>query len=187
MGLTERELCPRRRLFMSTDPQWFAATVRPQHEAAVARAFETRGFEPFSPTYEMRSQWTDRSKTLRRPLFPGYVLCRFERSAKATVVKTPGVTSIVGFGGVAVPIADDEVERVKTMVASELPLQPWPFLEQGDRVRIEQGPLRGLDGFVVRGQDDYRLVVNVTFLRRSVSVSVDRHSLAPIANHRTCI
>jgi transcription antitermination factor NusG len=70
------------------------------------------------------------------------------------------------------------VERVKTMVASGLRVQPWPYLEGGDRVRIEQGPLRGLDGIVVSHENEYRLVVNVTFLQRSVSVSVDRAALA---------
>jgi transcription antitermination factor NusG len=174
-------------IMTSTSPQWFAATVKPQHEAAVAVAFEQRGFEPFSPTYEVRSQWSDRKRTIHRPLFPGYVFCHFSRSAKAAVAKTPGVTSIVGFGGIAVPVPDEEVARVKTMIASGLPVQPWPYLEEGDPVRIEKGPLRGLEGIVVSHENDYRLVVNVTFLQRSVSVSVDRAALGTASTQRAYV
>lgn len=163
------------------NPKWFAATVKPQHEAAVAHGLEVRGIEPFSPTYELATKWTDRQKILRRPLFPGYVFCRFERPARTSVMMTPGVTSIVGFGGVAAPVPDEEIERVKTMIASGLLVQPWPFLEEGDHVRIEEGPLRGLDGIVLRQKNDYQFIVNVTFLRRSISVSVDRDDLAPLA------
>jgi transcription antitermination factor NusG len=79
------------------------------------------------------------------------------------------------------------VERVKTMIASGLPVQPWPCLEEGDRVRIEQGPLRGLDGIVVSHENEYRLVVNVTFLQRSVAVSVDRAALAIASPQRTYV
>jgi transcription antitermination factor NusG len=97
------------------------------------------------------------------------------------------VTSIVGFGGIAVPVPDEEVARVKTMIASGLPVQPWPYLEEGDPVRIEKGPLRGLEGIVVSHENDYRLVVNVTFLQRSVSVSVDRAALGTASTQRAYV
>jgi transcription antitermination factor NusG len=167
------------------EAHWFVATVKPQHEATVAQGLDLRGIEQFSPTYETRrAHERAERRILRRALFPGYVFCRFDRTDRTAVVKTPGVTSIVGFGGVAIPVPDEEVERVRAMVGSGFPVRPWPFLEAGARVRIEKGPLCGLEGIVVRQKDDYHLVVSVTFLRRSVAVSLDAESIAPLDSHR---
>jgi transcription antitermination factor NusG len=167
-------------------PPWFVVTVKPQHEATVAEAFDRRDIEQFSPMYEScRPHKRADRRAVSQPLFPGYVFCRFERSARTMVLQTPGVTSIVGFGGIAQPVPEEEVERVRAMVASGVPVLPHAYIEEGDRVRIEAGPLRGLEGTVMRTCDDYRLVVSVTFLRRSVSASVDRAFVVPIAANKS--
>ncbi len=65
------------------------------------------------------------------------------------------------------------------LMASGLATQPWPFLAVGDRVRIDSGPLRGLDGIVVKLKENHRLVVSVTLLRRSVAVEIDSALVEP--------
>ncbi len=160
----------------STD--WFAATVKPQHEAAVARSLKARGIGQFSPVYKAPSRWSDREILIERPLFPGYVFCSFARTERTLVLRTPGITSIVGFGGAPVPVPREEMERVQAMVNSRLALEPWPFLQVGSSVSIRRGPLRGLDGMVVEANAECRLVVNVHLLHRSVSVKVDRSWIA---------
>jgi transcription antitermination factor NusG len=166
----------------STDTNWFVATVRPQHEAAVAQWFEEWGLQPFSPTYRVTRQWSDRKKMLQQPLFPGYVFCRFARNDRAKVLKTPGVRSIVGFGGEPAIVPDSEIEQIASMIATGRPLQPWPYPDKGHTVRIEHGPLRGVEGIVVETEDDYRLVLSITLLQRSVSVKFDAADVVPVAN-----
>ena len=160
--------------------EWFVATVRPQHELTVADGFKCRGFRQFCPTYEVRRQHqrADR-RTLRPVLFPGYVFCQFDRGSRTAVLKTPGVLSIVGFGGTAAVVGDDEIERLQTM-ASGGSIRPWPYLKSGDRICIEQGPLKGIDGLVVRMQGDWLLVVSISLLQRSVAVIIDRDLIAPV-------
>ncbi len=148
----------------------------------VAKFLSVQGIEPFAPTCRVVRQWSDRKKTLDLPLFPGYVFGRFTRIARPVILKTPGVTSIVGFQGVATPVPDEEVERVRAMMSSGVSVQPWPYLERGRRVRIDRGPLKGLEGLVVDLKNDCRLVVSVTLLQRSVSVPIDRDLVTPISN-----
>lgn len=162
---------------MLTTP-WFVTTVRPQHEAAVVQQLAVREIEHFAPTYRVLRRWSDRKKTLDAPLFPGYVFCRFEAGHRARVLKTPGVTSIVGFGGEMAPVAADEMDRVRAMVGSGLAVEPLPYLHQGDRVRILQGPLTGMEGLIVQIKSDWRLVVSVTLLQRSVAVGLDHNNVA---------
>jgi transcription antitermination factor NusG len=164
--------------------QWFVATVKPQHEATVAQGFDLRGLEQFSPTYEIQRQNKQASRRiLRPPLFPGYVFCHFTRLQRSLVLKTPGVTSIISFGGDSVAVSDEEIERVRTMIASGLAVQSCPYLERGNSVLIESGPLRGVEGIVVDVAGDCHIVVSITLLHRSISVRIERDMLSRVANY----
>src|ERR1700694_2480614 len=54
---------------------WFALKVRTRSEAIAVMGLRNRGYEPFSPTYHERRQYSDRLKAVDLPLFPGYVFC----------------------------------------------------------------------------------------------------------------
>ena len=160
---------------------WFAVTVKPNHERAAAQALDAKGLEVFLPLYRARRRWTDRVKELDLPLFGGYVFCRFERPEKARVLATPAVTSVVGFGHQPASIPESEIESVRMLVASGLPLGPWPLLRVGQRVRIGAGPLAGVEGVLSRIKDGWRVVVSVELLQRAVAAEVDRDIVAAAA------
>ena len=155
-------------------PAWFAVTVKPQHEKTAAHSLQLKGLEDFVPLYRDRRRWSDRVKELELPLFPGYVFCRFTLLQRSAVLATPGVRSIVGFGKTPAVVPQAEIEAIQAMVASGLPARPWPFLQVGQRVRIERGPLSGLEGILVQLKDAWRVVVSVPLLQRSVAVDIDR-------------
>ena len=69
---------------------------------------------------------------------------------------------------------------LRRAVASGLPLGPWPFLKDGQRVRIERGVLAGIEGTLTRDSAAWRVAVNVLALHRSVAVEVDRDMIRPI-------
>jgi transcription antitermination factor NusG len=158
---------------------WFAVQVRTRHEMAIASFLEAKGYEQFVPLYEFRKRWSDRIKVTEAPLFPGYLFCRFDPQFRLPILKTPGVIQIVGCNRIPAPIDEIEIHAIQTLIASGLPTQPWPFLAVGDHVRIESGSLRGLDGIVVKLKENYRLVVSVTLLRRSVAVEIDSALVEP--------
>lgn len=156
---------------------WYALTVKPQHEKAVAKVLGYKRLEQFLPVYQAKRRWSDRVKLLELPLFHGYVFCRFGTRERLSVLKTPGVRSIVGFGRHVAPIPDTEIDAIRTMIASGLSVQPWPFLKEGEQVVINRGPLRGLEGRLARKAGAWQVVLSVDLLQRSVAVSVDRSSI----------
>ncbi len=160
---------------------WFAVTVRPQHEQSAERGLASKGLETYVPLYLAVRQWSDRTKTLQLPLFPGYVFCRFDRTQHTTVVRTPGVRMIVSFGGEPAPVPDRELEAVRKMLASGSEVEPWPFLEAGQRIRIASGPLSGVEGTLVETPESCRLVVNIEMFQRSCAVRVDRDNVVALA------
>ena len=160
---------------------WFALQVRTRHETAIAGFLDAKGYEQFVPTYKIQKRWSDRVKVTEAPLFPGYLFCRFDPQFRLPILKTPGVIQVVGLNRIPTPIDETEIHAIQTLMASGLATQPWPFLAVGDRVRIDSGPLRGLDGIVVKLKENHRLVVSVTLLRRSVAVEIDSALVEPNA------
>lgn len=152
---------------------WFALQVRTRHEAGVAKFLSGKGYDPFVPLYQSRRRWSDRIKVVAEPLFPGYLFCRFDPNNRLPILATPGVIQIVGFNRMLVPVDEAEIDAIQSLVASGFPSQPWPFLQVGDRVQIDSGPLRGLEGLLVELKGSHRLVVSVTLLQRSVAVEID--------------
>jgi transcription antitermination factor NusG len=131
------------------------------------------GYEEFLPLYKCRKRWSDRIKEVQAPLFPGYLFCRFDPQNRLPILKTPGVIQIVGYNRQPIPVDEDEVKSIQTLVTSGIPNQPWPFLKVGERVQIEAGPLRGLEGVLTEFKGNRRLILSVSLLQRSVAVEMD--------------
>jgi transcription antitermination factor NusG len=158
---------------MAADLPWFALQVRTRHESGIANYLQGQGYESFLPLYKCRKRWSDRVKEVQTPLFPGYLFCRFDPRDRLPVMKIPGVMQIVGTNRVPMPVDEVEIRAIQTLVRSGMPNQPWPFLQVGERVRIESGSLCGLEGILMDFKGTHRLVLSITLLQRSVSVEID--------------
>jgi transcription antitermination factor NusG len=77
-------------------------------------------------------------------------------------------------------VPENEIEAIRAMIASGRGVMPWPVLRLGQRVRIEAGPLHGVEGILVREKSIYRVVVSVELLNRGVAVEIDREEIRPI-------
>jgi len=152
---------------------WHALYTRHQHEKVVAQALLGKGFEVFLPQYCTIHRWKDRRKELILPLFPNYVFIRGGLDRMLILVTTPGIHSLVSWGGRPANIPPEEIEAVRRLVESALPVEPHPFLKCGDRVRIKSGPLEGIEGILVRKTRGFRLVLSVEMLSKSAAVEVD--------------
>jgi len=152
---------------------WYALQVWSRKESFVSLHLQGLGYECFLPTYKCQRKWSDRVKDLDQPLFPGYLFCRFDFHSRRPLVMAPGVIQIVGNGKTPLPVADAEIERIQIAVSSEAPRQPWPYIEVGERVRVNYGSLRGLEGILINFKGSHRVVVSVSLLQRSVAVEVD--------------
>ncbi|MFZ3215853.1 MAG: UpxY family transcription antiterminator [Candidatus Acidiferrales bacterium] len=161
---------------------WFALQVRSRCEAGVANQLHGQGYEKFLPLYRLRKRWSDRIKEVDAPLFPGYLFCRFDPHDRLPILKTPGVMQIVSFNNGPSPVDESEVRALQTLVAAGVPHQPWPFLAAGDRVRIESGPLLGVEGILTEVKRGHRLVLSVTLLQRSVAVEIDSAFVQPLGS-----
>jgi transcription antitermination factor NusG len=165
-----------------TAPSWFAIQTWPQYEKKVAVEFERKEIQVFLPLLKSERRWSDRSKTLQSPLFPGYVFVRINESSKERigVLRTNGVTAFVGARGHGTAIPESQIDSVRRLVASGTAFQPHPHLTIGKRVRIRGGSLDGVEGTLVDKKDDLSLIVSIQIIQRSLALRVAGYRVEPI-------
>ena len=161
---------------------WYAIRVRSNFEQKTSKLLRQKGFEELLPTYKCKKIWSDRVKIIDQPLFPGYVFCRFDQRNLLKILQTAGVVHVVSFAGEPTPVDEREMDSVRTLMNSSIPLAPHPFLRVGERVLIKRGPLAGVEGILLRFQKDYRLIVSVSLLQRSVAAEVESDWVSQISN-----
>lgn len=162
--------------------RWYALTVAPRREFKVRDGLSSLdSVEAFLPAYQDKRPWSDRTRLIDVPLFAGYVFARFNPALlRIPVLRLGGVKSIVGFGSEPLALPDTEIESVRSLVASGFPVQQWPFLRPGQKIRVEHGPLRGVEGVIVSQKDAWMMVVSIELLQRSMAVALDRSALKAI-------
>jgi transcriptional antiterminator NusG len=160
--------------------RWYALYVRSRHEKTVENRLKGKGYTAFSPSYRTRRQRVDRITEIEVALFPGYVFCQFDSNKRLPILITPGIVGVVGRRNTPEPVDDTEIESIRTLALSGRSVQPWPFLESGQRIRLHSGPLIGAEGIFLRVKDEYHLVVSITLLQRAVSVVIEKDAVVPV-------
>ena len=156
---------------------WFAAYTNSHHEKRVASHFAERQIESFLPLYSTRHRWRNRCEmNLELPLFPNYVFVRIDPRERVRVLEVPGVVSLVGFGRTLAPLPDFEIEALRSGLGKRK-IEPHPYLVIGERVRIKAGPMRGMEGVLVRKKNNFRVVLALDVIMQSVAVEVDADDL----------
>ena len=162
---------------------WYAVRVRTGREKKIADALTRKGpkeCECLVPTYREKRKWSDRTKVLELPIFPGYVFFYFDIDVRLPVMQTPGVIEIVGIGKIPQALDSREMEHIRSVTRVGHPARPSPFLKTGQRVRITAGPLTGVEGILTKRRGELLVVLSVSMLEKALSVVVESDSVRPV-------
>lgn len=176
MNYTEGEQNP-----ASSGTPWYAAYTCPRHEKYVAHQLNERQIESFLPLYSSVRRWKDRRKRLDLPLFPCYVFVQVTEQNRIDVLRLPGVVQLVCFQGKPAPIAATEIDALRRGTTGSIVVQPHPYLKEGRRVRITNGPMSGAEGIFVRRKQQNRLIISISAIQRSVAVEIGEADVEPVS------
>jgi transcription termination/antitermination protein NusG len=153
--------------------EWFAVYTRPRHEKKVAEQLTNKGIQVFLPLRTVISHWKDRRKEVQFPLFTGYVFVHIVLEDRLSVLRIPGVVQFVASEGKPVAIPDSQIDAVRQLVNSGLKYDPYPYVKEGMRVTIRNGPLKGVEGLVLAKRKKHLLVLSVDLIQQSASLEID--------------
>jgi transcription antitermination factor NusG len=162
---------------------WWIAKVKPRQEKAFAFDLLDRGVEYYLPMYRKITRRRDNNKQRKSilVLFPGYVsYCAARPGEERWVFATNRVVNLV-------PIRHQrrfmrELDQVYHTLDLGVPVEPYAgaaSLPAGAKVRVEAGPLRGMEGSVIRAQGAQKLILSVEVLGKA-AVTVNPAHVRPI-------
>ena len=163
-------------------PRWYAVQTRGRHEKKVANKLTERGIDTYLPALREVHRWSDRNKVVEVPLFPCYTFVRVaaDSSARLRILQTNGVVRIVGNGSELCPIDDRQIEDIRTLLGTKVPVTMYPFLKVGQRIRVRSGCLDGMEGILVSRPKESTLIISIDAIQRAIAINVDGYQIEAI-------
>ena len=161
---------------------WFAVVSKPRQEQVALENLQRQGFECFLPMAE--NPYQRRSKKQQRivePLFPRYLFLKAIASHQnlAPVRSTTGVLNMVRFGMELAVVPESVIHAIRTCISAEtglIKIEPVT-IKTGDKVRIFDGPLAGINGVVEETNSKNRALILMELLGGPTKVQVEAISL----------
>lgn len=164
----------------STDRNWHAIFTLPQNEKSVLKHLLVRGIESFLPTYESVRVWKNRQRVkVILPLFPTYLFVQINANERSNVLQAPGVLRILGNGRKRSSILNSEVDFLRSGFRGRM-MEPYRELVIGEKVRIVGGAIKGVEGTLIRKNNNLRFVLTVQLLNQHAVIEVDAENLEPV-------
>jgi transcription antitermination factor NusG len=163
-------------------PTWYAIYAQVRHEGKVYSRLLAKSFECLLPQMERWSRRRDRRKKIQVPIFPGYLFIRaaLDNYEQVRILQTPGIVRIVSNKDGPLPVPDSQMNSLITLLGNNTVLTSHPYLVEGMRVRIVNGPLYGCEGILVRRKNEKaRLVVAIDIIQQAVSVELSEEDVEP--------
>ncbi len=145
----------------SDSPLWYAVYTKPKEEERAESNLRAWGLKTVMPKFEELeySRGSGKPRTTVKNLFPRYLFAQFNCEASLHRVNyTRGVCGVVSFGQKPCPIDDFIIETIQSQIG-EGGVVNVQALYPGDRVTLESGSFKGLEGTVQRTTPDQDYVV----------------------------
>jgi transcription antitermination factor NusG len=167
---------------IASDMAWYALRTRPRHEKRVHLELQEKSIESFLPLLAESHSWSDRQQVVQVPLFPGYVFTRTQNKLeqRVRVLRTAGVIGFVGFRGMGVPIPEEQIHAIQSIVEARVSFGPYAFLNIGQKVRIVGGSLNGIEGIISEKKGETSLVLSIELIQRSIAIRVEGFRVEPV-------
>jgi transcriptional antiterminator NusG len=166
---------------------WYAVHTRSRHEDKVHLGLLQKSFNVFLPKIEVWSRRKDRKKKIMVPMFSGYLFAELhvlDNYTKLDVLKTFGVVRMLGKPNShePIPVPDKKIGAIQRLVESKVEIQHFQYPKEGEPALIIDGPFKGIEGIVVKGNYEKELfVVSIDLLQRAVAIQLKGFQITKIS------
>ena len=154
---------------------WYVVATKPRQEVLAEQNLCRQGYSVMVPKVTLRKRKHGKWQQVVEPMFPGYLFVQlaFGRDDAAPIRSTIGSLGLVKFGQHHVPVPEAVIEPLINM--GNEPLNADAGFSEGDRVRLEQGPLAGLTAVfkMTKGEDRAQVLITLLGSAREVMVPLD--------------
>jgi len=161
---------------------WYALHTRSRHERVVEQRLRQQGIGTFCPFVSEMHRWSDRRKKVEVPLFSCYVFVQTAMTPqeRTKIFRVEGILGFVGGRGHGLPIPEEQIDAVRSIVDQQMQWSSLPYLKVGQRIRVRGGALDGVEGIFLSRNGEDSLVVSVDAVQRSIAVRISGYDVEPL-------
>jgi transcription elongation factor/antiterminator RfaH len=160
--------------------KWYALYLRSRYEQKTDAELKKKGIECFLPLIEVTRIWSDRKKKIKEPLFRGYIFVRTDLRNKIDILQTNGVVRLVGIGERPSPIPEQQINWIRLLIEHPAVIQKENYISVGQKVRVTNGPLTGIEGFILENKGKHKVVLTIESINQSLSLEIPQEMLEKI-------
>lgn len=161
------------------DKHWHVIYTRPRHEKHTARSLERKGIECYLPLRTELRQWHDRKKKIESPVFPGYLFVQVDSREMLQVYYTDGFVKFIATEDKPDIVPEGDIRTLRRALVGDFEISTEAF-ELGDKVRVASGPMKGLQGNLIRFKQNSKLVINIDVIDKSVLVTIPSYFIEKV-------
>jgi transcription antitermination factor NusG len=159
----------------TSDRNWWVVYTKARQEKSLVRDLFAYQIPCYLPLVKKTTITKGRKRLSYVPLFSGYVFLLATETERVKSLTTNRISKIITVNDPEQLVHD--LLQLRRLIASDAPLCLEHKLVPGDRVRVKQGALMGLEGTVLVRRGVTHLLISVNFLQQGASVEVDDYLL----------
>ncbi len=178
-GQNPKPLFPNDILICSKDDNpWRVVHTKSRREKALANYLEQANIGYYLPMFQKRQISQNRIRFSQVPLFSGYLFLKADDADRHKAFKSNHIARMIEVKDQKQLIG--ELGQVQQTLSGGAPVLPWDFTQEGQRVRIKTGPMKDIEGMIVRKDRHCRLVISISSIMQALSVEIDEHCVEPV-------
>ena len=148
---------------------WYLVQCKPRQDGRAQDNLTRQGYVCYRPQHAFERRVKGRTQRANESLFPGYLFIALASDGNwAPLRSTRGVSRIVGFGGMPLPVDSSLIAQLQQRVTTDVEQS----LQTGNSVRITAGTFAELDAIFMAMDGEHRVVLLLNLLNRQQRVSV---------------
>ena len=162
--------------------KWLVFYTKARWEKKIDGYLKKFGFESYLPQVKVLRQWSDRKKKVITPLFSSYIFVRENESRIPDILKVPGISWNIRYNDKPAVLRDSELEIIQRFIETGLTVESQSVekLKLGDRVKVIDGPLKGIEGFLTEKYNSQLFTVILETIDQVVRINLDKHLLKKV-------
>ncbi len=162
------------------DKPWRVAHTKSRREKALAHYLARAGIGYYLPMFSRQQSGNKRVRYSLIPVFNGYLFFQADDFERHKAIRSNHIARIIDVGDAIKLI--QELSQIEKTLSGNTKVYPYDFISKGQWVRVKSGPLKGVEGRIIRKDSNCRLVLSVESIMQSISVSIEADQVEPFTN-----
>jgi len=159
---------------------WHVAHTKNRREKALAHYLARAGIGYYLPMVSRQQSSDKRVRYSLIPVFNGYLFFKADDFERHKAMRSNHIARIIDVGDEIKLV--QELSQIEKALSGDTKVYPYDFISEGQWGRVKSGPLKGVEGRVIRKDSNCRLVLSVESIMQSISVSIEADQVEPFTH-----